>query len=421
MTKTQGTCPADTATPPDSDCVGFGWIPNSSTDWQDFYHGEFRGFGTVLITSPAGDLTTQYYAATWGWDSPASDPRNYLAGQLLEEDSYQGPYINGTKLIAKTTSSYGGQNGTHDTCASTTTYPSTTYRPCEIVLLSSRTTTYEQTGSGNANAPWTQSDNTYDDYTTSSGLGDYHQSPATGSYHNLQQQVITSSNAPTRTRHWTYYTTNTTSGPFVYYQVHTVAHSDLVDDQSHMWQCQDTTYDQGVGSGVPSPAAGWPTTVTSYSDCSHQSTTAIKTYNGYDNYGDLVASVDGFGVANPSLYTSAGCTLSTAPSFFPTSSWSSSHYTECDKYDPISSLTTDTWNVLGQHTSTTDVNGQVTSMSYSYDGSGNTTVQVKLPNASSSYTSQSTLMSTCTDSSTLPCLEVDANTALYSSAVSKTF
>jgi len=99
LTKTQGTCPADSMN--DSDCVGFGWIPNSGLDWQSYYHGEFRGFGTVLITSPSGDLTVQNYAATWGWDSPASDPRNYLAGQLLEEDVYQGKNVDATKLIAR--------------------------------------------------------------------------------------------------------------------------------------------------------------------------------------------------------------------------------------------------------------------------------------------------------------------------------
>ncbi|HZS77549.1 MAG TPA: RHS repeat-associated core domain-containing protein [Ktedonobacteraceae bacterium] len=300
--------------------------------------------------------------------------------------------------------------------------------------MNQRTTSYEQTGSPNNNAPWVESDYTYDDYSTSSGLGDYHQSPAHGSYHNVQQEVISGSNIPTLTKHWTYYTSNSSSSIYFYYQAHTVAHSDIVDSQGHMWACQDITYDEGVGNGVPQPAAGWPTTVVSYSDCSHQSTTTIKTYNGYDNYGDLVASVDGFAAANPSLYSSAGCTLSTAPTIFPTSSWSSSHYTVCHKYDPVSSLTTDTWNVLGQHTSTaydatqgqlpissTDVNGQVTTMSYSYDGSGNKTVQVKLPNESGSYTSQSTLTSNCSDSSVYPCLEIDTNSSLYSGAVTRTF
>ncbi len=60
-------------------------------------------------------------------------------------------------------------------------------------------------------------------------------------------------------------------------------------------------------------------------------------------------------------------------------------------------------------------------MSYSYDGSGNKTVQVKLPNESGSYTSQSTLTSNCSDSSVYPCLEIDTNSSLYSGAVTRTF
>ncbi len=143
LIQTQGSCPADTATPPDTDCVGFGWIPNSDTDWQDYYHGEFKGFGTVLTTTSAGDLSVEKYASTWGWDSPESDPRNYLAGQLLEEDMYQGSTVNGANLLSKAVNTYAGQNGTQSACASTTTYPSTTYRPCEIMLLNDRTTAYD--------------------------------------------------------------------------------------------------------------------------------------------------------------------------------------------------------------------------------------------------------------------------------------
>ena len=434
LTKTQGMCPADSASPPDTDCVGYGWIPNSGTDWQDYYHGIFTGFGKVLTISPTGDLTVQNYASTWGWDSSSADSRNYLAGQVLDEEVYQGSNINDANLLTKTMNSYGGQNSTQVACASTSTYPSTMYRPCETVLLSSRTTTYEKTGSGNTNAPWVQKDYTYDDYTSSGGLGDNHQTPATGSYHNVQQVVTSGSNIPSRTQHWTYYTTNTNTGGVTYYNVHSVAHSDTVDANNHMWQCEDTTYDAGVANGVPTPSAGWPTTETSYTNCANQSATAFKSYHGYDKYGNQVASVDAFGVANPSLYSSTGCTLTTAPQFFPTSAWSATHYTDCSGYDAVSSLPTDSWSVLGQHTSTaydgtqgllpitqTDANNQVANTSYSYDASGNKTAQMKLPNEAGSYTSQATITSLCTDSSTLPCVEMDSNTALYSSVKTRVF
>ena len=70
--------------------------------------------------------------------------------------------------------------------------------------------------------------------------------------------------------------------------MHTVAHSDMVDASGHMWQCADTLYDEGVAAGIPKPDAGWATTDTTYSNCANQSGTAIKTYTGYDTWGDTV-------------------------------------------------------------------------------------------------------------------------------------
>jgi RHS repeat-associated protein len=433
LTKTQGSCPADSQG--NSDCVGDGWIPksNDTASYQDYYHGEFKGFGTVLITNSAGDLTVQKYATTWGWDSSESDPRNYLAGSLLEEDAYQGGKVNQSHLIEQTVNTYAGQNSTPNSCS--TKYNSTVYDACEVILTSSKSTLYEQTGNA---GPWVQHAYTYDDYRSTCGqtscLGDNHQSPATGSYHNLQQEVTTSSNAPTVTQNWTYDTTNTTVNGHVYYNVNQVASSNLVDANNHTWQCQSTTYDEGVASGIPQPAAGWPTTETTASNCANQSGTAIKGYSGYDANGNAVATVDGVEASNSSVYSGVGCTLSTAPQFFSTSNWGGSHYTSCAAYDGTSALPTDSWNALGHHStisydatqglvpvSTTDINGQTATSAYSYDSSGNLTTKVSEPGETSSYSSEDTQKTTCTDSSTLPCVEVDSDDSLYSGAVARTF
>src|SRR5260370_4131088 len=72
-------------------------------------------------------------------------------------------------------------------------------------------------------------------------------------------------------------------------------------------------------------------------------------------------------------------------------------------------------------TSTTDLNGQTISYSYSYDTSGNRTVQATEPLHSGSYTTQSKTNSSCTTSSTLPCYEIDTNTNQYSGAITRTF
>jgi len=316
--------------------VGYGWIPDSSDGWQDFYHGDFRGFGTVEITSPAGDLTVQKYYTTEGWGSSEGDAANYLAGSLYEEYAYAGGTINTAKLLKQTINTYAGTNSTAASCSSA--YIAGLYKPCEVIPLTSKTTIYEQTGSA---GPWVQTSDAWDDYASSSGL-------VSGKYHNKTSEVTTSSNIPTKTQNWTYQTTDTTVSGTVYYNVHSATHSELVDASNHKWSCSDTTYDEGETSGLPSPAAGWPTTVKTYSNCA-DSSTAITTYTGYDANGDAVATVDGIATANPSLYSSNGCTLSTAPVYL-ASAWTAGHYTSCTAYSSANAQPTDTWNALSQHT-----------------------------------------------------------------------
>src|SRR5579883_3193513 len=296
----------------------------------------------------------------------------------------------------------------------------------------SRSTTYEGTGSGNSNAPWVETDYTYDDFNPSSGLQ--------AGYHNLTQEVISSSNAPTLTKKWSYTTTDSgePGSGYIYYDVDKVTHSEIDDASGKVWQCQDITYDQGAPSGVTTPDAGWPTTIKSYSDCANQSSTAITTYQGYDAYGNPVASVDGVATANSSLYSSNGCTLSPAPNLFPASSWGQSHYTDCLKYDAYLAQPTQVINAFGQSSSTTydytqgalpisstDANSQITSSTYSYDSNsssnGKRIVQMKEPGETGSYTSQSYSYSSCSTSSSLPCFEIESLSALYPNAVTQTF
>ena len=51
-----------------------------------------------------------------------------------------------------------------------------------------------------------------------------------------------------------------------YYTVNKVKHSELDalsnGNVTHVWQCQDITYDEGANT--PTPVAGWPTGVGSY-------------------------------------------------------------------------------------------------------------------------------------------------------------
>ncbi len=140
-------------------------------------------------------------------------------------------------------------------------------------------------GTGSSNAPTLQIGYDYDDY-TSLGLH--------AGYHNLIDQTMYPSNAPRVTKQWNYTPNDQTVSGTVYYTVNKVTHSEIDDSGGHIWACQDTTYDEGVASGVPVPDAGWPTTVKAYSTCG-TSSTAIKRYMGYDAYGNPVESVDGTG------------------------------------------------------------------------------------------------------------------------------
>lgn len=367
----------------------------------------------------------QKYYATEGWDSPASDAANYLAGSMYEEDDYTGGNATSSALIKQTINVYAGTNGTHTSCASG--YNTQHYAVCEVILLNSKTTTYEQTGSSNANAPWVQSTDTYDDYSSSSGI-------ISGFYHNKLTEVTTSSNTPTKTQSWTYATTNTTVGSTVYYNVHSATHTQLADASGHVWSCSDTIYDEGNTTGLSTPVAGWVTTAKTYTTCG-TSSSATTTYTAYDAYGNAVATVDGIGVANPGLYASSGCTPSTTdPVVYKAAAWTAPNYTSCTTYDLTSGLTLTGTNAFKQATSatydttqgllmtsSTDVNGLVTTQSESVDSSGNVTTVVKDPGATGTYSVQGTLKSTCTDTSTLPCLEVDSNNALYSGAVTRVF
>ncbi|HEX7733346.1 MAG TPA: RHS repeat-associated core domain-containing protein, partial [Ktedonobacteraceae bacterium] len=429
----------------ESDCVADNWspgydgtqTPDHDQDWQDYYHSEFRGFHTVYIFSAANNLTVDSYFGVDGWWTPTSNGTNYNSGERYQEDVYQGGSETPSALLKETRTYFAGVGNTPDgnaysgfnTCHGSL---SPIYTPCIEAPLETKTFFFE--GNGNAtNAPWIDTTYTYNNL-NSTGL------TAGPDYNNLTQKVITGSNLPTSiyplTEKWTYTPHNgTDSNGIFYYDVDKVTHSEVDDNSGHVWQCQDTTYDEGVASGVTTPAAGWPTTQTSYSTCGNVST-ALKSYTGYDQYGNQVATVDPLGVANPTWLSPGndGCTMST-PAYL-TSAWTTGRYSTCAYWDTghAAANVTLSQDALGHSTnasydytsgdlltSTTDPNGQVTSYSLSYDSNGNETITVKSPGETGTYTTRQSENSQCADGITRPCYEIDTNTLLYSSAVSRTF
>lgn len=413
----------------DTDCVGDTWTPSNNgskdNDWQDYYHSEYRGFATVYITTAAGNLTSDHYYTTRGRFTPGVKSGNYNTGQVYEEDIYQGNQENDSALLKQTLNTYAGE-GPHNACRSDLDQ---IFGACERILVTSKTIFYEGTGTSNTNAPWVQTDNYYDDYTNSGGL-----TSTSGVYHNLTETDISSSNAPTVIKKFRYLITDETDNGITYYNVKQVARSEIDDSSGHVWQCSKTFYDEGRPGGVPAPAAGWPTTQFSYSDCSNQTQSVLKSYTGYDLYGNAVATVDAFGVANPGIYANSGCTLQTAPAYM-VSGWTAGHYTTCTTYDQYQAQPVSTQNALAQLTSisydygqtalpisTTDANGQKTTLSYSYASSGDRAIQTLLPGGTGSFTKQSSEFGTCSDPQhSLPCYEIDSLSALYPNTVSRTF
>ncbi len=156
-------------------------------------------------------------------------------------------------------------------------------------------------------------------------------------------------------------------------------------------------------------------------------------YAGYDAYGNTVGTVDAFGAANSSIYGGNGCTLAAAPAVLP-SAWTAGRYTSCTVYDAYAAQANSEQNVLTQNvsvsyddnegrlpTGATDVTGQTTTVGYSVDSNGNSTLRVKKPGETGSYTTQSSTSSSCTFGSNQPCFEIDAVSSLYPTAVSRTF
>ncbi len=405
--------------PQEQDCVGDYWSPSGTGK-------EFRGFNIVYATSPAGNLTASYYYSAEGWGTDGFDALNYNEGQIYQQDVYAGNQVSDSALLSRTINTYTGFNGLANAC---NTQSGTAYPICNPLMISSRVTTYDGTGSANSAAPWVQTNSTYDDYDPSKGL------VLTGAYHNLLSSTVYSSNAPKTTAKSSYVTTNQAAGVNndIYYNVTAVSHRELDDSTGHVWDCQDTTYDENSSPDYPTVAAGWPTTQTAYSNCSNQSQTALKSYTGYDAYGNVVATVDSFGASNSNLYSNTGCKLSTPPAYI-ANAWTAGSYTGCTVYDSYNTQPVQTQNVLGQQTTTsydytqgglpvsvTDANGQTATTTYSYDSNSQPIVQVKKPGETGTFTTQSSVNSTCTSSSTLPCYEEDAVSAQYPNAVSRTF
>lgn len=205
----------------ENQCVGDNWLVRQTgveEDWQDYYHAEYRGFDQVWQVSPAGDLTVGYYFSTEGWNKPATDPADYDAGQMFQQEIYQGGSFDPNKLLSRTVNTYPTLS---NPMACYTPTGSSPYAACDVMILGSKTTEFDETNS--SNSPWVEHDYTYDDYDTTHGLK--------AGYHNLTQEVISGANLSGSvyplTRKWSYAINDSGAGGsgWIYYNVDHVSHS----------------------------------------------------------------------------------------------------------------------------------------------------------------------------------------------------
>src|SRR6185312_7302354 len=153
--------------------------PDHDGNWHNYYDSDFRGFNVVYIVSPANNLTDDYYFSSDGWWTPESNGPNYNAGQLYQQDIYQGT----STLLQETDIDYTGvgdtpSGNTYSTINSCNGNLNAIYNPCVVAPLEKSTYFYE--GNTGANAPWIDTKYTYDDLNATQGY-----TYSSTAYHNL--------------------------------------------------------------------------------------------------------------------------------------------------------------------------------------------------------------------------------------------
>ena len=116
------------------------------------------------------------------------------------------------------------------------------------------------------------------------------------------------------------------------------------------------------------------------------------------------------------------------------SAWSKGRYTACTTYDSYNAQSATATNALtwsnsisydytqgALPTSSTDVNGQTTSTSYSYDQVAIAPSRSRLPCIQAAIPPESSTASNCSTGSVTPCFEVDTKSYQYNSVYSSTF
>ena len=442
---------------PCGDCVaGMYWGNQNDGDFLDFYNAKYQGYTQATVTHPDGSVEVHKFYATDGWgiydtnqvkcftsspchNAPWWDPGTALHGREYEADFYD---VDGTTLLKQVKTQY------QVTCPPSgvgTTPASSAWGNWDGHLVSMLD---HNNPVAVCDIQTSQVDTfTFDGAPTS--LAVPHQS-VTYSYDSFGRLIsqTTSSNdggarggSPTTIVQKTAYISNdavnaSASGATGTYLIDFVAFQDTEDTSGNRYACTYTSYDrQGYALGQQSSLTlGEATRVDRYTNCGTAAngfapSGQISTTTLYDSFGNIVGTTDAD--ANAGIAGHNGCTVAVGVNRVDAVFV---HASTCTTYDSTwETLPVAGANALDQTTSTgysqtvgggfglwptssTDVNGQITTTTYDTLGRPTSTT---LPGETSGLTTTTTSYTDwCSGTAAqTPCVEVDTTQRLDSTTV----
>jgi RHS repeat-associated protein len=432
-----------------ADCVaGYSWGNQNDNDYLDFYNGKFMGFAQVSIGNPDGSLEIHKFLSTEGWgiydsaqitcfenppnpchNDPWWDLTNAAHGHEYELDRYDA---NGTTLLHQVVTTYqavcpaAGVSGS----PAVSGYGNWNGNLVSELDLGNPV--------GVCDIQTKQVDGYTDDGSTSPSVPHQTMTYAYDTYGRVISQTDSSNDggangSPTSIVHKSSYIWNdavTTTGTSATgtYLIDFPAFTDTEDSSANRYQCSYTSYDgHGNASGQSTGLTlGEGTRVDNYTACGNSGngytpSGQISITSTYDSYGNQLTSTDPD--ANAGNTAHQGCTVV------------SISYSACTTYDStFNALATAQANALNQtsHTnyqapasgtaaggfglwpvSTSDVNGQTTSVTY--DALGRITSQTLPAEGTGLTTVGMSYTVWCSGASAQsPCTEVDRTQRLNS-------
>ncbi|GHO64329.1 hypothetical protein KSC_032210 [Ktedonobacter sp. SOSP1-52] len=423
-----------------TDCnYGYTWGNQNDTDYADYYNGQFTSFANAQVTQPDNSYQIEYFASTSGWGvapgvqcytSPTTNPchdQPYwydpgMAGHLKTEEDFSstGQLLKVKQLnpatncsppgVGHTETAYGGGVGPANGNPGDTKLISLLDQNNPVVVCDPRATQeddYQVDGVTDLGHYTTDARVLHKTITTSYD-GD-NQGVGTYDYGNVSKVDVTANDvggAHFITRNTFYPKDNIGSGQYL---TDLSAQSFLQDASNNIYSCTASVYGSNTAYNQ-APTLPQATQNIAYLTNGGCTGSSVTVKHGYDASGTPITGIDGdnhLGCTSGSSQYSACATYDTFDAHLLTAA-NAKNQTVTYTYDANSAN-----GGFGQWLlSETDANGQTTS--YQYDALGRLTAVIR-PGDSANYPTISyTYNNTCTNGSTVPCVEIDATARVTS-------